>query len=280
VSADIVGSCRENERPNPYNGNVEQLTANGLLYWRACDNITGFTDGNVTWINGPVGLQNRLSTDAPFDWEPISACVVGRPSTPEAPVAPAPAPLAPAPTPIPTPPAPVIPIWPTPEPCPLNTVNIRNGDLSNLDRRGVNYMCADAYHAKFAGADFSAANLAQATLEGADVSRVIFYGARMTLAVLRSTTGGGTNFGGADMRGAKLSTAKLPNSDFRYADLNSADLSRAVVSGSDLRGADLRGADLSQSNFSGANLTGANLCGADITGTNFSKAIGVVTSCG
>src|SRR5438093_112599 len=76
VSTDIVGSCRENEHPNLYNGNTEQLTANGLLYWRACDNISVFTDGSVTWINGPFGVQNRLSAEAPFDWEPTSACVV------------------------------------------------------------------------------------------------------------------------------------------------------------------------------------------------------------
>src|SRR5918912_710996 len=53
LSPDIVGSCRENEHSNPYNGNVEQLTMNGLLSWRPCDGITLFTDGYITWLNGP-----------------------------------------------------------------------------------------------------------------------------------------------------------------------------------------------------------------------------------
>jgi hypothetical protein len=277
LGQDIVGNCRDNEHFNPMNGNIEQLTSSGLLFWRKCDNTTAFTNGYVTWLNGPNGIQNRLAAGPLLDWEPID------PAAPPCAQLPSLSPSSTASVSIPvapTPAAPVLPVKPNPDACPANTVSIRNTDLSNLDRRGVNYMCADAYHAKFGGTDFSGANLAQAMLEGADVSRANFYGARLTLSVLIALNGTGSNFTGADLRGAKLSTAKLASSDFRYADLSNADLSRASLVGSDLRGTDLRGADLSQANFSSTNLTGAYLCGANTTGTTFTKAIGVSTSCG
>src|SRR5438046_2769847 len=71
LGQDIVGSCRDNEHFNPLNGNIEQLTGNGLLFWRKCDNATAFTNGYLTWLNGPNGIQNRLAAGPLLDWEPI-----------------------------------------------------------------------------------------------------------------------------------------------------------------------------------------------------------------
>jgi hypothetical protein len=34
-----------------------------MLVWRKFDNVTAFTDGHRTWLNGPRGLQGRLNTD-------------------------------------------------------------------------------------------------------------------------------------------------------------------------------------------------------------------------
>ncbi len=70
---DIVGTCLEDERFNPANGNAEQRTTawhgkGGLLVWRRADNWTAFTDGATTWINGPHGLQRRPNGER-FDWE-------------------------------------------------------------------------------------------------------------------------------------------------------------------------------------------------------------------
>jgi hypothetical protein len=42
--------------------------ANGLLLWRKLDNWTAFTDGVRWWVNGPLGLQQRLN-DQRFSWE-------------------------------------------------------------------------------------------------------------------------------------------------------------------------------------------------------------------
>ena len=65
---DAVGTCLENERFNPANGNSEQRTSGGLLVWRKADNWTAFTDGYQTWVNGPLGLQQRLNSQR-FPWE-------------------------------------------------------------------------------------------------------------------------------------------------------------------------------------------------------------------
>src|SRR4051812_28820115 len=68
VGPDTVGSCLEDEHFNSDDGNVEQRTTGGLLVWREIDNVTVFTDGVTTWVNGPTGVQSRPSGDR-FSWE-------------------------------------------------------------------------------------------------------------------------------------------------------------------------------------------------------------------
>lgn len=65
---EVVGECLENERTNPLNGDSLQHTTGGLMVWRKHDNVTVFTDGYRSWINGPYGLQERLNSER-FDWE-------------------------------------------------------------------------------------------------------------------------------------------------------------------------------------------------------------------
>lgn len=64
----IVGGCVEDEYQNPDNGNVEQHTTGGLVYWRFVDRRVLFTDGSTTWIITPEGLQRRPNNQT-FDWE-------------------------------------------------------------------------------------------------------------------------------------------------------------------------------------------------------------------
>jgi hypothetical protein len=63
----IVGDCLTDEQHGA-NGDGLQQTANGLLVWRKADNFTAFTDGFRTWVNGPMGVQERLNTQR-FDFE-------------------------------------------------------------------------------------------------------------------------------------------------------------------------------------------------------------------
>src|SRR5260370_38667131 len=64
----VVGSCVDNEFHDPQTGDALQHTTNGLLVWRKSDNWTAFTDGSQSWVNGPLGLQQRLNTQR-FWWE-------------------------------------------------------------------------------------------------------------------------------------------------------------------------------------------------------------------
>jgi len=112
---DVVGVPVENEYFNLPNGNSEQHTTKGLMVWRKADNWTAYTNGYMTWVNGPNGVQSRLNTDR-FDWEkdePVAAAPT------EVPLQLPPA--APAPTAQPTE-APKAPPAPTPPPAPAPMV--------------------------------------------------------------------------------------------------------------------------------------------------------------
>src|SRR6266567_625757 len=65
---DVVGSCVDNEFHDPQTGDALQHTTSGLWVWRKSDNWTAFTDGSQSWVNGPLGLQQRLNTQR-FWWE-------------------------------------------------------------------------------------------------------------------------------------------------------------------------------------------------------------------
>lgn len=60
---DVVGECVDDEQHNPATGTTLQNTTSGQLTWRKADNWTAFTDGERTWINGPDGLQQRLTLE-------------------------------------------------------------------------------------------------------------------------------------------------------------------------------------------------------------------------
>jgi hypothetical protein len=63
-----VGNCLENQHSGA-NGDALQATTGGLLVWRKADNWTAFTNGYLSWVQGPFGLQSRLNTQR-FWWEP------------------------------------------------------------------------------------------------------------------------------------------------------------------------------------------------------------------
>ncbi|GEM_PF-3370943 len=70
VPAD-VGGCLDNQA-FAANGDALQHTTGGLLVWRKADNWTAFTNGYMTWINGPTGLVSRLNSER-FPWEEAAA---------------------------------------------------------------------------------------------------------------------------------------------------------------------------------------------------------------
>ena len=67
MMGDVVGQPLENEHYGP-NGDSLQQTTTGMMVWRKADNWTAFTNGAMTWVNGPYGLQMRPNTER-FPWE-------------------------------------------------------------------------------------------------------------------------------------------------------------------------------------------------------------------
>jgi hypothetical protein len=95
---DVVGRCLENEYFNPENGNAQQQATGGLMVWRKADNWTAFTNGSITWLNGPFGLATRPNDGPLFPWEaPPGAPVPAAAPAPSAPAPASPAPIEPAP---------------------------------------------------------------------------------------------------------------------------------------------------------------------------------------
>lgn len=95
----IVGECLVSEHHNPANGDgLQETTAwhgkGGLLVWRKADNWTAFTDGSITWINGPMGLQSRPNQGPLFTWESPSGVTPASPANTPTPVVATSTPLA------------------------------------------------------------------------------------------------------------------------------------------------------------------------------------------
>jgi len=63
----IAGTPIEDEIHGP-NGDGLQRTTTGLMVWRKADNWTAFTNGSRTWVNGPLGVQERGNNER-FPWE-------------------------------------------------------------------------------------------------------------------------------------------------------------------------------------------------------------------
>jgi hypothetical protein len=63
----VAGQPVENEWYEA-NGDGLQRTTAGMMVWRKADNWTAFTNGFMTWVNGPYGLQMRPNTER-FPWE-------------------------------------------------------------------------------------------------------------------------------------------------------------------------------------------------------------------
>lgn len=63
-----TGTCRDVEREDPVTGDITQPTTTGLLVWRSADHVATFTNGAVTWLAGPSGLQRRSNAQR-FGWE-------------------------------------------------------------------------------------------------------------------------------------------------------------------------------------------------------------------
>lgn len=111
--------------------------------------------------------------------------------------------------------------------------------LADLDLRGLNLSGANLTGAYLRGADLTGAVLSRANLTGAHLPDSRMYGADLSLANLTDAY-----LGRADLRDATMMGAYMSRSDLYGADLYNANLRGAYLVGANLIGANLAGADM------------------------------------
>ena len=135
---------------------------------------------------------------------------------------------------------------------------LQSGKINEFnDKRAIEFKILSMRDADLRDADLMGANLSRSDLDGADLM--------------------GANLSGADLMGANLSGARLVGTNLSRVDLADARLWGAnLVStrlwGANLRDAHLVGAKLLGANLGGARLEGANLGGARLAGVDLGGA--------
>ena len=155
-------------------------------------------------------------------------------------------------------------------------------NLAEMNLSGANLSGADLSEANLSVTNLSGANLSDTNLSRAKLNVARLSGANLSRANLTQANLNVTNLIRADLRGATLNHASMIRAELIRCDLSSANLIAANLSSADLREASLRQAKLSHATLSEANLRGAflgaanleqaNLNGADLSRSNLSDS--------
>ncbi|MDJ0620444.1 MAG: pentapeptide repeat-containing protein [Calothrix sp. MO_192.B10] len=182
-----------------------------------------------------------------------------------------------------------------------------NLQLNKVDVWGINFKYANLSQASFKGSrfrgagkdgrwdtyddwitDLSGAQMQQADLTNANLSRVLMvrtnlsratlnqahlFNARMVDANLSSSQLVGADLHGAVLENASLTGADLSDAKLNEADLYGARLGRAIAISAQLSHANLTNTDWQAADLSGANLLRANLRNANLSATRLKGAI-------
>jgi uncharacterized protein YjbI with pentapeptide repeats len=148
----------------------------------------------------------------------------------------------------------------------LRNTNLQGYDLGKLNFRGARFNLAQMQAADLTGAQMQGADLNDAQMQGADIS-----GAQMQGAGLSDAQMQGASLGGAQMQGADLNDAQMQGANLSRAQMQGADLSGAQMQGANLGGSQMQGADLILVQMQGANLGNAQMQAADLSGAQMSE---------
>jgi uncharacterized protein YjbI with pentapeptide repeats len=145
-------------------------------------------------------------------------------------------------------------------------VDFAHADLANADLSGARLSRADLSGANLSGAHLFRADLSDANLFGTDLSGadLLPVGSNGTIRISTSVT--------VDLSGAELSDARLSSADLSGADLSGANLSGATLADATLADANLSRVHLNHADLSGAFLDGANAAKADFSCAHLSGA--------
>jgi len=149
----------------------------------------------------------------------------------------------------------------------LRDANLRGACLERADLRGADLRSADLSKAWLYRAVLEAANLGGAILEETDLSEVKAF--QVFLAAARAHH---ADFRRADLAQATLIGADLTETRMTDANLVNVDLSMARLRGANMSGVVLRGAKAHRVSLSGVDVRDVDVDEADLTGTNLRDA--------
>ena len=146
---------------------------------------------------------------------------------------------------------------------------LQSGKISEFnDKRAIEFKILSLRDADLRDADLMGANLSRSDLDGADLMGANLSGADLMGANLSGARLVGTNLSGVDLADARLWGANLVSTRLWGANLRDAHLVGAKLLGTNLGGARLAGA-----NLGGARLAGVDLGGADLKHTELTNSI-------
>ena len=146
---------------------------------------------------------------------------------------------------------------------------LQSGKINEFnDKRAIEFKILSLRDADLRDADLMGANLSRSDLDGADLMGANLSGADLMGANLSGARLVGTNLSGVDLADARLWGANLVSTRLWGANLRDAHLVGAKLLGTNLGGARLAGA-----NLGGARLAGVDLGGADLKHTELTNSI-------
>lgn len=158
------------------------------------------------------------------------------------------------------------------EPREAAIVNLAQSTLEGAELELVNFEKTDLREVNLSRAKLKGAGLSQAELVGAKLIEANLDRANLTLSDLSRAMLAMANIHGANLEGATLIGADLTKATLVLANLSRANLYGAILDEADLNLANLSAANLSRAHFGGANLSRANLDRADLSDAELNGA--------
>ena len=156
-------------------------------------------------------------------------------------------------------------------------LDLRGANLSEAQILDADLSKAMFHHANLSNVHFAGTDLTGALFRNADLSKAWLYEAKFTGADLSSANLSGAMLQSAEMAGMNVFNISLCGANLGQANLSKSTLQYAKIANAFLNHANLSGAsflrsDLSQARLDGADLTGAKFLDANLTEANLAEA--------
>lgn len=147
----------------------------------------------------------------------------------------------------------------------MKEANLTGANLSRVLMNRTNLIRATLNNANLSGARLSSANLSSTQLVGANLHNAVLANASLTGADLGEASLTQANLYAARLGRVRALGTQLQQANLTESDWQGADLSEADLSGANLRNADFSATRLTKANFRNAQLKNVNLRNADLS---------------